>query len=376
MPVLALVTAAVPDPRREGAAFRLLQLMQLCLAQGLSVRIVPLQAEFASVSAETLQERHTYWKQQGIEVMNALESSREHFEAAGHSYAVYWYDSYIAASLAMPELKARFPQACHVFDTVDLAHRRYFREAKLFDNKKLLLKAIKTKQLEYELADLASVTIAISEDEALALGTDLPNARITYFPNIHALKHDTSLFDSRMGVVFIGNYDHRPNVDAVEWLCRDIWPICLELDPNLELNLVGAGSLDSVNIPKQMNIHTIGYVEDLDAYLDRPRLTIAPLRYGAGIKGKVLLSMSQGVPCVLSSMGAEGIPLSKRQSEDLIHDEARDIARAVVRLHNDAVFWALHRDLGYSLIEANYSMAISQGRMSAFFKEYLQGRLR
>src|SRR5262249_25541476 len=111
------------------------------------------------------------------------------------------------------------------------------------------------------------------------------------------------------GIAFIGGYRHPPNVDAAMWAARTILPELRKRISGVELLLVGSYMPPKVSRLAAKDIVPLGYVPTLNAVFERAKVTIAPLRYGAGLKGKVLESLAAGIPCVMTNIAAEGVNL-------------------------------------------------------------------
>ncbi len=145
---------------------------------------------------------------------------------------------------------------------------------------------------------------------------------------------------------------HSPNVDAAHWLIEVIMPLVRQQDPDIECLLVGSNMPDELRRIDCPGIVPMGYVPDLATVFDRVRLTIAPLRYGAGIKGKVLQSLAAGLPCVCTSVAAEGLPATL---QGFIGDTAADLAALCIRLHEDEGHNAAMAATGLQLVRDEFS---------------------
>jgi glycosyltransferase involved in cell wall biosynthesis len=172
-------------------------------------------------------------------------------------------------------------------------------------------------------------------------------------------------FAQREGLLFVGGYRHPPNVDAAVWLRREIWPLLRERLPGVPLYLLGSGMPDAVRALGTDGVEAIGYVPDLDPWLDRCRVALSPLRYGAGVKGKVNHAMSRGLPVVATSASIEGMHLA--DGEDvLVADDPRGFADAVARLYRDEALWLRLSRGGRANVERHFSpeaAAASLGRL-------------
>lgn len=142
-------------------------------------------------------------------------------------------------------------------------------------------------------------------------------------------------FAQRDGVVFVGSYTHALNVDAARWLVQDIMPRVWATNPEIRCLLAGANMPAQLRALARDGVEILGHVQDLQSLFDTVRLSVAPLRFGAGIKGKVLDSFAAGVPCVLSPIAAEGLELPQDLAA-FIGQDADALAAAIVQLHQQA----------------------------------------
>jgi O-antigen biosynthesis protein len=199
----------------------------------------------------------------------------------------------------------------------------------------LLGLANRLKFAELLAAARADAVITHSDYEAEILRASLPKA------NVHRVRWSadpkpTSVqFNERKGLAFIGGFDHAPNVDAAKWLMSTLMPHIRREDPEIECYLVGSNFPAELEPMKPEGVVIVGQVADLSDIFDRVRVTIAPLGYGAGIKGKIVDSLAAGVPCVYTSVAGEGMGLPK-ELDACRGDDTETISEAVSKLHNDA----------------------------------------
>jgi glycosyltransferase involved in cell wall biosynthesis len=178
-------------------------------------------------------------------------------------------------------------------------------------------------------------------------------------------------FDERRDVVFIGGFEHTPNVDAVRWLVDEIWPAvrvqCKEkgLEP-IKLKLVGSKMLSWMKEIDAPDIEPIGYVEDLDALFCGVRLSIAPLRYGAGLKGKVATSLGYGVPVVGTDMAFEGMPEDTLDSVALIGNDPAALAGRILDHYTEQSAWQDVSKAGVQYVNQHYSVGAIAKHIAMF----------
>jgi glycosyltransferase involved in cell wall biosynthesis len=179
----------------------------------------------------------------------------------------------------------------------------------------------------------ADAVITHSTTEAALLAQSVPDAHVVHVPWEIAPHASTVKFARRQGVAFIGNYAHGPNEDAARWLVEAVMPLVWQIDPTIPCRLVGSEMTEIVRRLAQPGVEIVGSVADLNAeVLAHTRLTVAPLRFGAGVKVKVLESFAFGVPCVMSALAADGLPLPPAL-QALVADDAEGLAQHICRLH-------------------------------------------
>lgn len=220
----------------------------------------------------------------------------------------------------------------------DLAFLREMREFEITGDLSLKDSAADWKNKELSLmskADMAYYPSYVEVDEVHSIDPKIQVKAIPayIFDNVTWDGYD---FDSRKDIMFIGGFSHRPNVDAVKWIAEEILPELLKYLPDVKIHILGS------NAPKEIlaleNDHLImeGFVTDeqLEWFYRNSRISLVPLRYGAGIKGKVVEAMRYGAPVVTTTIGAEGIPNAEKAI--LIEDDAKAMAKKMAELYGDA----------------------------------------
>lgn len=333
-PQVLIVDALTPQPDRDSGSLRLVNLMRLLIEEGAHVVFLP--ANRSADGAYT-----TALQQLGVECWHAPYASgipawlREH----GPRFDVAMVSRHYIASEFLPLLRKHAPRARVLFDTVDLHYLRERRAAELSGDAAALRAATRTRELELDLIARADATLVVSDTERILLATDAPQADVRVLSNLHAIGAPGPAWSQRHDLLFVGGFRHPPNVDAVQWFVREVFPRLRAARPALQVHCIGGDVPASVQALSQVDgvgIH--GHVPDLQPWLDGCRISVAPLRYGAGVKGKVNQAMAHGLPVVATTPAVEGMHLV--DGEDvLIADDAAAFADAVLRLHDDEALW-------------------------------------
>jgi glycosyltransferase involved in cell wall biosynthesis len=266
---------------------------------------------------------------------------------------VYLHRSQVAAFYA-PLVRLHQPSARLVFAVADLSSMRVQRQSETEVRPELLSVSRYDALLEKNACDWADAVITHSSIEATVLRQRFALANVHVVPFAVASRESRVPFASRSGLAFIGSYGHPPNVDAAIWLADGIMPAVTALNPSIQAFLVGSAMPEHVRAMASASVIPLGPVDELSTIFDRVRLTVAPLAYGAGVKGKVLDSLAAGVPCVCTPMAAEGLDLPEPLNA-LVASNVKAIAALIARVHDDDSYNATCAAAGRSYIAARAS---------------------
>jgi glycosyltransferase involved in cell wall biosynthesis len=259
------------------------------------------------------------------------------------------------ATRHLPAVKQYAPQAKIIFDTVDLHYLREERQACVSQCGESIKQAAHTKKLELEMIRAADTTIVLSTKERELLLQENAELNIVNIPLLLEIPGSRNAFERRDGIVFIGGFLHQPNIDGVCYFVRNIWPIVSTALPDVKFQVIGSNVPEDVlALGSAPNVEVLGFVENLDSVFDTCRLSVVPLRYGAGIKGKIGTSASYGVPCVSTIIGIEGMEL-RDGIEVLVADDPQRFAEQVVRLYTDKLLWERMSESSLSMVKERYS---------------------
>jgi glycosyltransferase involved in cell wall biosynthesis len=166
----------------------------------------------------------------------------------------------------------------------------------------------------------------------------------------------------------VGGFQHPPNLDAIKWYGHEIWPQVKRELPEARTLVIGSKMPEEFRrMGEALGLDMVGYVPDLDPYLNGCRLSISPLRFGAGVKGKVNQSMSYGLPVVATSPSIEGMGLEPGR-DILVADDADSFATSLVRLYRDDPLWERLSQGGLANVEERFSSRVARQALEEIFK--------
>ncbi|MCX7856654.1 MAG: glycosyltransferase [Deltaproteobacteria bacterium] len=260
-----------------------------------------------------------------------------------------------------------------IVDSVDIHFVRELREAELAGDKNLIKKALENKEQEIHTYRQADRVWVVTENDKNAIEKLIGDIPIDIVPNVHEKIDFIKRFEETRDLVFVGNFRHAPNRDAVFYLCNEIFPLIKETLKDVKLFVIGNSPQEDVMRLASEDIIVTGYVEDLSPYLKKARVSVAPLRYGAGMKGKIGEALSFGLPVVTTSIGAEGMGLTHGVNV-LIGDDKEKFANEVIRVYRNREVWETLSANGKRFIEDTYSPEAVKKRLSSIFLSMEIGR--
>jgi GT2 family glycosyltransferase/glycosyltransferase involved in cell wall biosynthesis len=357
-----VIDALTPMPDHDSGSLRLVNLMRLLREQGLHVVFLPANREHAGRYTADLQ-------QLGVETWHAPFAQRAPAWLRQHGNrfdSVLLCRHYVAREF-LPLLRLHAPQARIIFDTIDLHYLREQRAAELGDDAALKRAAGRTRTAELGVIARSDVTVVVSEAERELLARDAPQATVEVLSNLHQLAGPGQPFAQRRDLVFVGGFRHPPNVDAVRWFVQDIFPLLRVRLPDIQFHCIGSHVTPEIEaLASHPGVVIHGHVADITAYMDGCRIAVAPLRYGAGVKGKVNLSMAHGQPVVATRCAAEGMHLLDGH-DVLLADSAEAFAAAILRLHDDAALWNTLSANGLDNVARHFSIDAARGVVRRLF---------
>lgn len=353
-----VVDIYLPTPDRESGSLRLVNLFSLLQEMGFKVT-------FAAANLEAPEPYVTALQRKGIEVLYRpyVKSISRHLRARGGDYDLVILSRADTAVELMEVARRNCPHARLVFDTVDLHFLREQRLAALSGNQTTSRLAAYRRHDELSLIAKADTTLVVSSVERDLLANEAPGADVRILSNIHYLPGSNTPFVERKHIFFIGSFSHPPNTDGILWFCLDILPLVLQKIPDLLLSVIGADPPSEIRALASDHVRIHGHVTDLSPFLDGYRLSVAPLRYGAGVKGKINLSLAHGVPVVGTSVAVEGMFLEDSKSA-LIANNPQAFSDAVIRLYQDQELWQRLSHSGLAIMNKHFSFDAARQALS------------
>jgi GT2 family glycosyltransferase len=301
-------------------------------------------------------------QQMGIEVIYGPNSFKRYVRDVGRYIDIACISRPHIAINYIDDLR-KYSRARVIYIPHDLNFLREERRAEVEKNEQVLKEAEKWRTKEFYLMGKSDTTIVFSPVEAAVVKEADPGIDVRVTPWVQPLHGSKNGFGQRKNIIFIGGFGHPPNEDALLWFAREVFPFVKNEIRDIKFIVMGSNPTPKVRELQSNEIEVTGYVPDISGYFDNARVFVAPLRYGAGLKGKVLQAMSYGLPVVTTPVGAEGIPLTDGENV-LIAKDAADFARKTVSAYVDQALWEKLSHGALRFVEEK----VSVDNAEAFFK--------
>lgn len=302
----------------------------------------------------------TVLNQLGIEVLYGnfyYENWKEWLKENLH-YFDYIYLQRPHISIKYIDIVKKFANGKVFYFAHDLHFLRLTREYELTRDKKIKLQAEDIKKKECYLFEQADVVHVVGSYEQKLLSDMYPEKPIRNIPLYiyETLPSDIQKdFSQRKDLIFVGGFGHPPNTDAVLWFAKDVYPKIRKKYPDIKWHIVGGKVPEEIIKLQSEHIIVHGFVSDenLERLYRECRLAVVPLRYGAGVKGKVIEAAYYQIPLVTTTIGGEGIP---HENCFAIEDDAERMAELIIELYNDFGKLEAMSESGKYLIQNNYTL--------------------
>ncbi|MEO8346504.1 MAG: glycosyltransferase, partial [Betaproteobacteria bacterium] len=353
-----VIDACMLTPDHDAGSLRMQAILEILTSLRCKVTFIADNLEYRQPYVSHLQQR-------GIEVLfhPFANSIAELLAQRGVEFDIVVMSRHYVAVKHFDAVRTFAPKALVVFDTVDLHFLRTERQAELEGSALARAAARAKRDEELALIRKADVTLVVSPFEQALLDELVPDARVMVLSTIHELLPAGKPFAEREGLVFIGGFQHPPNTDAVLWYAREILPRVREALPGTKTYIVGSKVPANVRALAAEDFIVTGYVPDVTSYFTGCRASIAPLRYGAGVKGKINLAMSYGLPVIATTPSIEGMHLDPGE-DVLVGDDAATFAAEIVRIYQDEALWQKLAAGGRDNIRKHFSRDVARSTIT------------
>jgi GT2 family glycosyltransferase/SAM-dependent methyltransferase/glycosyltransferase involved in cell wall biosynthesis len=364
-PQVLVVDFRVPMWDRDAGSLRMFEIVRSLLRMGYSVTFLPDNLAPIQPYARDLQRL-------GVELLYDPVDLSAEFAELGPGLAAAILSRPHSASRWLDSMREYAPAATVIYDTVDLHWVRESRRYALTNPGAAQLdgvvaahgpRAAALLELELAMVRASDATVTVTEDERSEILSRVPDASVTVIPTIHEVaKHVSPPSERTGGLLFVGGFEHPPNVDAATYLVREVMPLVWARVKDVSLTIVGS------NVPREVKelagarVDVAGWVADLEPLLGSSRALVVPVRFGAGVKGKITQGLAAGLPVVTTPVGAEGLE-AEDYRDMLIGEDAATLAERIVRIAEDDELWERVSRSGQALIDANCSRGVLDDRM-------------
>lgn len=346
-----------PQPDKDAGSYAAIQEISLLQSHGFKVTFIPENlAHFAKYT------RHL--QKMGVECIHApfASSVEEFLKKRGLEFDLIYITRFHVAEKYLDLIK-NYCKAKTLLNNADL---HFLRELRQLLNKgdRQLSSALETREKELSILNKVDAILSYSESEHAVITSHILKAEnIFKCPWIvPALGHKTT-FKQRSDIAFLGGYNHSPNIEAVEFLVDKVMPALRIKNPKIKLYIYGSNPPESFKEFTSDNVEFIGYTNSLEAIFEKHKIFVAPLFSGAGLKGKVIESMSWGMPSIVSPIAIEATGLVDGIST-LLAESPIDWVQSIVKLHDDEMLWDKLSKNSLELAKTTYSFENARRQFS------------
>ena len=352
---LLIIGHTFPEPSTTAAGQRMLQLIDVFLNQGFII-------EFGSTASVSSHSADLNSKGITSEILQLNDSSFDDYVASFNPDIVL-FDRFITEEQFGWRVAEQCPKAMRILDTEDLHFLRKARQDAFKKEGNLANVNLFSETAKREIASIlrCDISLIISEVEMeLLVNTFNISEKLLYYVPFmvdeHVLDLNLPSFSEREGFMTIGNFFHAPNVDSVLFLKKDIWPKIREQLPKATLSVYGNYAPQQISeLHNEKEGFLIkGWAPDVAAVFRKAKVCLAPLRFGAGLKGKILDSLIYGTPAVTTSVGAEGMYTDLDDASN-IGNTIDEIVNLSILLYSEKRDWIHSQQSGFKLLKNKFS---------------------
>jgi len=330
----------LPEPDKDSGSLRTFNILGIFAHMDNKITFWPDNLHLSQPYTSELQ-------QKGIEVIYGPHDFEKFLEERKNLFDIAIIARPYIAVKYIDSIKSKLPNCRIIYDTTDLHFLRMKRQSSVDKsvNKDEIKKMHDT---EFYLMKNSDFTILTSNVEAKILHEEDDSLKFAVLPNVHEIIEKVPEFNTRKNLMFLGGFQHIPNIDAAEHLVKEIFPEIKQNISDVKLFIVGSHPPDKVKKLESDDVKVTGYVPDITSYFKECKVMLSPLRYGAGVKGKITQSLSQGLPVITSTIGAEGINMVDGEN-CMISDDDKEVAKKTISVYTDEKLWKKISDNGLKI---------------------------
>lgn len=341
----------IPMPDHDTGSRTLFQYIALAVNQGHNIKFIGANFNYNKKYAEPLEAI-------GVEILCG-EYYRDNWrswlkENANAIHSIFICRPHITEFFLL-DLRKSCPNAWISYFCVDLHYLREEREFQLTKNPASLARSQDWKAREESIIEKTDCFLTISNDEERIIRSRFPDKPIVTFPVFYWENWDgyRPKPENRFGFIFVGGFSHLPNIDGTTWFLDEVWPLILQSIPEAQFNVVGSNTPEKLIKRSDKGLKLWGHVTDakLDELYALSRVAVVPIRYGAGVKGKTIEAMRNGLPISATTIAIEGLP----NLPEIIKpwDTPEKLAANCILLHENSSAW-------HAQCEAQFTYAKSE----------------
>ncbi len=360
-----IIDNEIPRPNRDAGSVSAMEQMLLLRRLGYRVTFA------AAGGGQEVEADASFLQHHGIEVVQqpSYTSVSDYLTRCGLELDLVQVYRYMNAAMFLDRVRTLAPNAKLIFSPADLHHVREMRHANLrgLVNTEAATQAIRDQELHC--IRQSDATILNSDFEFGLLSGEVAADKLRLLRWVSHPSPSTRGFATRSGIGFIGSFRHGPNDDGVSWFVETVMPQLRSLRPGIVLHIAGSDMPERVRALAADDVVVHGWVDDLADLFANLRLTVAPLRYGAGFKGKVATSLAHGVPVVGTTVAFEGTGLVEGFGI-AVADQASEIAAQILRLHDDEALWQIASQRALDSCRSLYSPEAALGVYRGLLEDF------
>ena len=353
--ILLFIDHIFLTPQKDAGSLRSLEILLLCQEMGYEV-------VFCSTADSPLKKSAEDLRRIGIMTLSGERDLRE-FLSEDSDFVDLVFLSRARTAFSWYNLFGQIhPEIPLVFDTVDLHHVRELELAQIEKSDGDKLRARATKRIELFLLEKTGATIVVSNQEREYLANFCPDSKIEVIGTIHRIVEKVVPFKERSGLLFVGSFQHQPNEDGLRWFFEEVWDHLDSVIRQDGLRIIGNKPPKKLVDEAPEGAKFLGWVESTDSYVDAARISIAPLRFGAGIKGKIGEAWSRGLPVIGTSSAFRGM-VEPGNADFPSADDPKKFAELINSVYSSESLWVKASEAGQRRVQETLSRDVAKAAL-------------